>query len=191
MSNLENARYSDPTTIQYADVGNTRRTTALFLNKDAAERAYQRALDVGYTPKDINVFMSETSRLKYYGTTVVLEKGDKSMDGLGLGGATGGAVGGILAAIAALGTSIAIPGLGIVVAGPLVAGLAGAGAGSIAGGLIGTLIGWGVSEERVHELKSGIQEGGIVLSVDETLPETHLQEDWHDINNTYVTKEYL
>lgn len=188
---LENARYTNPSTLQYADIGNTRRTTALFLNKEAAERAYQKALDAGYTPKEINVFMSETSRLKYYGTTVVLEKGDKSMDGLGLGGATGGAVAGILAALAAIGTNIAIPGLGIVVAGPLVAGLAGVGAGSIAGGLIGTLIGWGISEDRVHELKSGIQEGGIVLSVDETLPNTHLQEDWRAINQTYVTKEYL
>jgi hypothetical protein len=51
------------------------------------------------------------------------------------------------------------------VAGPLAAGLAGAGAGSIAGGLIGTLIGWGIPEERVKEYDEGIKRGGIMMAV--------------------------
>ena len=186
MNNLENARYNS-TSNQFTSPGNTRHTTALFLTKDAAERAYQRALDEGYKPSDINVFMSEASRTKYYGSPVVLEEGNKSMDGLGLGGATGGAIGGIFAAIAAIGTNLIIPGLGLVIAGPLAAGLAGAGAGSIAGGLIGALVGWGFPEERVHEFESGLKSGGIVLSVDESLPNTHLSDDWSDINTRYRT----
>jgi hypothetical protein len=185
MSNLENARYNTTTSTQFTSPGHTRHTTALFLTKEAAERAYQRALDEGYTPNEINVFMSEDSRRKYYGSPVVLDEGDKSMDGLGLGGATGGAIGGIVAAIAAIGTNLVIPGLGLVIAGPLAAGLAGAGAGSIAGGLIGALIGWGIPEERVHEFESGLKSGGIVLSVDETLPHSHLSDDWTEINTTY------
>lgn len=183
MNNLENARFTNTTTNQH--LGKTRHTAALFLTREAAEQAYQRALDEGYSPKDINVFMSEASRTKYYGSPVVLEAGDKSMDGLGIGGATGGAIGGIVAAIAAIGTSLVIPGLGLVVAGPIAAGLAGAGAGSIAGGIIGALIGWGFPEERVHEFEAGINQGGIVLSVNETLPNSHLNDDWIEINNTY------
>lgn len=185
MRNIENTGFTTTTT---QHLGNTRHTAALFTTKEAAERAYQRALDEGYMAKDINVFMSEDSRKKYYGSPVVLEEGDKSMDGLGLGGATGGAIGGIVAAIAAIGTSLVIPGLGIVVAGPLAAGLAGAGAGSIAGGLIGALVGWGFPEERVQEFESGINQGGIVLSVNETLPNTHLTDDWKEINNTYKSE---
>ncbi len=184
MNNLENARYN-PTNTQFTSADKTRHTTAVFLTKEAAERAYQMALDEGYTPNDINVFMSEDSRKKYYGSPVVLEEGDKSMDGLGLGGATGGAIGGIVAAIAAIGTSLVIPGLGLVIAGPLAAGLAGAGAGSIAGGFLGALIGWGIPEERVHEFESGLKSGGIVLTVDEILPHSHLSDDWAEINNTY------
>jgi len=183
MRNIENSGLNSTTTSQH--LGTMRHTAVLFSTKEAAERAYQRAIDEGYLPKDINVFMSEDSRKKYYGSPVVLEEGDKSMDGLGLGGATGGAIGGIVAAIAAIGTSLVIPGLGLVVAGPLAAGLAGAGAGSIAGGLIGALVGWGFPEERVHEFEAGINNGGIVLSVNETLPNTHLMDEWSEINSTY------
>lgn len=154
-----------------------RYTTELFSDRDSAERAYQQALERGYKDKDINVLMSEDSRKKYYGSPLI-EEGDKSMDGLAIGGATGGAVGGIFAAIAAIGTSLVIPGLGIVVAGPLAAGLAGAGAGSIAGGFVGALVGWGIPEDRVHEYEEGIKSGGIVLGVEETLPNSNLQSDW-------------
>ena len=60
------------------------------------------------------------------------------------------------AAIAAIGTSLVIPGLGLVVAGPLAAALAGAGAGGTAGGLIGALVGHGMPEDRTkkYELTS-------------------------------------
>jgi len=71
----------------------------------------------------------------------------------------------VIAAIAAIGTSIALPGLGLIVAGPLAAALVGAGAGGITGGLIGALVGSGIPEERAREYETGIREGGIVLSV--------------------------
>jgi hypothetical protein len=180
MSHLENTRFTS--SAHNPQLGDVRHTVALFKTKEAAERAYQRALDEGYTSKDINVFMSEDSRKKYYGSPVLLEEGDKSMEGLGLGGATGGAIGGIVAAIAAIGMNLTVPGLGLVIAGPLAAGLAGAGAGSIAGGLIGALVGWGFPEDRVHEFEAGINDGGIVLSVNENLPNTHLSDEWNNIN---------
>ena len=153
-------------------------TTHLFSNKTSAEQAYQHALDQGYTNKDINVLMSEESKKKYYDSPLVVEQGDKSMDGLGIGGAAGGAIGGIVAAIAAIGTSLIVPGLGIVIAGPLAAGLAGAGAGSIAGGFIGALVGWGIPEDRARVYESGIKYGGIVLGVNENKPNSNLRSDW-------------
>jgi len=71
----------------------------------------------------------------------------------------------VLAAIAATGTSLAIPGLGLVIAGPLAAAAAGAGAGAATGGLLGALVGWGIPEERVKHYESGIKQGGILMGV--------------------------
>ena len=157
-------------------------TTKLFKDRKSVESAYQNALDRGYTEKEINLVMSDETRKKHFlnsdiPNTVI---GDKSMDGLALGGAAGGAIGGIAAAIAAIGTALVIPGLGIIVAGPLAVGLAGAGVGSIAGGLIGSLIGWGIPEERVQEYEKGIKSGDILLAVhshDEN-DSKQLENDW-------------
>lgn len=81
------------------------------------------------------------------------------MKGLALGGALGGTVIGILGALVALSSTIAIPGLGLVVIGPLAAGLVGAGAGSIAGGLVGALIGSGIPEAHVKYFENEIKKG--------------------------------
>lgn len=152
-------------------------TTEIFKDQESAEKAYQDALDAGYTAKDINVMMSEDSRRKYY-DSVLVKEGSKASQGVAVGGATGAAVGGIVAAIAAIGTSLIIPGLGLIVAGPIAAGLAGAGAGSIAGGLVGALIGWGIPEDKAKVFESGIKSGGIVLGVNETNTNSNLSSTW-------------
>ncbi|KTC78775.1 hypothetical protein [Legionella cincinnatiensis] len=157
-------------------------TTEVFKTQEDAEKAYQDAIDEGYTPKDINVMMSEDSRRRYY-DSVLVKEGSKASQGLAIGGATGATVGGLVGAIAAVGTSLVIPGLGLVVAGPIAAGLAGAGAGGISGGLIGSLIGWGVPEDKAKVFESGIKEGGIVLSVNETHPNSHLSSTWSHYNH--------
>ena len=71
----------------------------------------------------------------------------------------------MLAGVAAVGTTLVLPGVGLVVAGPLAAALAGAGAGGITGGLIGALIGAGIPEERVKHYEEGIKNGGILMGV--------------------------
>jgi hypothetical protein len=91
--------------------------------------------------------------------------GTKAAEGAGKGSAIGGTVGAIAGAIAAVGTSLIIPGLGIVIAGPIAAGLAGAGAGGITGGLLGALIGSGIPEARAKLYESGIKQGRIVMGV--------------------------
>lgn len=53
--------------------------------------------------------------------------------------------------------------LGLVVAGPLAAALAGAG--GISGGLIGALVGAGIPEQRVWHYEEGIKSGGILMGV--------------------------
>lgn len=152
-------------------------TTELFKTQEDAEKAYQDALDSGYKPADINIMMSEDSRKKYY-DSVLVKEGSKASTGVGVGGVTGAAIGSIVAAIAAVGTSLVIPGLGLVVAGPLAAGAAGAGVGGIAGGMVGALVGWGIPEDKAKIFEAGIKSGGIVLGVRENPTNKELADTW-------------
>jgi hypothetical protein len=111
--------------------------------------------------------MSDDTRRKYYGTdkkVVTTELGSKALEGAGVGAGVGAVTGGALAALAAAAT-VMIPGVGLVVAGPIAAALAGAGAGAVTGGAIGALIGSGIPEERARIYETGLKEGGIVLGV--------------------------
>ncbi len=161
----------------------TRHVSALFHDRDSAERAYQAITERGYTRDDINVVMSDETRRRHFEadtTPLRTELGSKAAEGAGIGGAIGGTIGAIAAALAAVGTTIALPGLGLVIAGPLVAGLAGAGAGAATGGLVGALIGWGLPEERVKEYETGVREGAILMSVKPRTEEDarYLEQHW-------------
>ena len=98
-------------------------------------------------------------------------------------------MGAIAAAIAAVGTTIAIPGLGLVLAGPIAAAIAGAGAGAATGGIVGALVGWNMPEERVKEYDEGIRNGGILMGVRPRNEEdaNHLSTAWkaHRAQNVY------
>ena len=140
--------------------------TGLFHDRESAERAYGSLEQRGYGKDDVNLVMSDETRNKHF---VVdnreTELGNKALKGAGTGAAIGGTVGATLAAIAAVGTTLALPGLGLLVAGPIAAALAGAGAGGATGGLIGLLVGAGIPEERVKDYEEGIKKGGIVMGV--------------------------
>ena len=111
--------------------------TGLFPDRASAERAYQSAASRGYGKEDVNLVMSDETRKRQFATdaSARTDLGTKAAEGAGVGGAIGGAIGAVLGAVAAVGTSIAIPGLGLVIAGPLAAGLAGAGGRCIDGWL--------------------------------------------------------
>lgn len=64
--------------------------------------------------------------------------------------------------LVAAATAIAIPGLGLIVAGPIAGAIAGAGAGGATGTLVGALIGAGIPENRAAEYERGLK-GGILL----------------------------
>lgn len=140
--------------------------TGLFKDRESTEGAYKSLRDRGYSDDDINVIMSDETRDRYYKDNPDSELADnKALEGAGVGSALGGTLGAIIGGIAAIGTNLFIPGLGLVVAGPIAAALAGAGAGGLAGGLTGALIGWGIPEDRAKMYESGIKEGGTVLGV--------------------------
>lgn len=164
--------------------------TGLFNDRDSAERAYQSVTSHGYDNNDVNLVMSDETRKKHFARVdaAQTELGTRAAEGAGVGGAIGGTLGAIAAAVAAVGTSLVIPGLGLVIAGPLAAGIAGAGAGGAAGGLVGALIGWGIPEERVKRYESGIRSGGILLGVKARSDEDakYFQQEWERNKGTEI-----
>jgi hypothetical protein len=140
--------------------------SGMFRDRSSAEKAYQSLSSRGYGKDDVNLLMSDETRKTHFGDdTAHTDLGDKAMEGAGVGSAIGGTAGAIIGAIAAIGTSVALPGLGLIIAGPLAAALAGAGAGGLTGGLVGALVGSGIPEEHAAEYESGIKDGGIVMGV--------------------------
>ena len=154
--------------------------TGIFRDKDSTEGAYRSLRDRGYSDDEINVMMSDETRDKYFSSGDTELEGNKALEGTGAGAAIGGTLGAIIGGIAAIGTNVLIPGLGLVVWGPIAAGLAGAGAGGLTGGLVGALIGWGIPEDRAREYETGIREGGTVLGVTPRTDEDadYFENDW-------------
>jgi hypothetical protein len=143
-----------------------RMVTGMFSDRESAENAFNSLHERGYSNDDINLVMSDETRKKHFsGEAGETEIGTKALEGAGTGSAIGGTVGAIAGVVAALGTSLVIPGLGLVIAGPIAAGLAGAGAGGLTGGLIGALVGSGIPEARAKLYESGVKKGNIVLGV--------------------------
>jgi hypothetical protein len=158
----------------------TKMVTGIFRDRESAENAYRTVHSRGYDKDDVNLLMSEDTRNKYFkDVDVETELGNKALEGAGTGAAIGGTLGAIAAAVVAVG-SLTIPGVGLLVAGPLAAAFAGAGAGGAVGGLIGALIGAGIPEERAKIYDKGIREGGIVMGVNPRTDEdaAYFETEW-------------
>ena len=130
-----------------ADKDKAKLVTGLFKSKVAAEAAVDAILKRGFTREDISVLMSDETRSKHF----ALQSRTHAADGLGIGAAAGGTVGAVLAAIAAVGSTLFLPGLNLVIAGPIAAALAGLGA--------------GIPEYRAKVYEAGIRGGGILIGV--------------------------
>ena len=155
--------------------------TGLFPDRESAELGYKALTERGYANSEVNLAMSDETRKSHFvHSGSETELGNKAAEGAGVGGAIGGTIGAIAAAVAAVGTSLVLPGIGLVIAGPVVAALAGAGAGAATGGLVGALVGWNMPEERVKQYEEGIKKGGILMGVRPRSDEdaNALQQSW-------------
>src|SRR2546423_14464318 len=86
--------------------------TGVFRDRMAASETYTWLLNRGYRTDEINVLMTERTRAAF-GTKREegrIKAGSKTTEGMAAGGAVGTAVGAGAAAIAAIGTSIVVPG---------------------------------------------------------------------------------
>ena len=165
--------------------------TGMFNDRDSAERAYGSLRSRGYTDDDVNVLMSDQTRDSWFSDDDpdnTTELGSKALEGAGAGSAIGGTLGAIIGGIAAIGTNVILPGLGLIVAGPLAAALAGAGAGGLTGGLVGALIGSGIPEERAKVYDEAIRNGGVVMGVNPRNPEDadYFENEWRNYNGQHI-----
>ena len=116
---------------------------------------------------DISVLMPDSEGVRDPEDTpdVGTVKASKAPEGAATGAVTGGAIGGTLGLLAGIGT-LAIPGLGpLIAAGPIMAALSGAAAGSAAGGVAGALVGLGIPEYEAKVFEDRIKRGGYLVAV--------------------------
>lgn len=131
-----------------------------------AQTVAQALMDGGFTSEEISVVANDASGeySNMSGTSAAAGDMD-SNDGAAAGAVGGTVVGGTLGVLAGLG-ALAIPGIGpVVAAGPLLAGLAGAGVGAATGGLVGALADAGVPDEDAQYYNDGVAKGGALVSV--------------------------
>ena len=168
---------------------NPKMVTGLFRDSKSVERAYQSVVQRGYDTGDIHVVMSDDTRRRYFSDDrqINTELGRKAAEGGDLGGPTGGTIGTLIPVLVA-GAFLALPGLGLVVAGPIAAALAGAGAAGLAVGLIGALSDWGIPEERAQQYEAGIHDGGILMGVKPRSDQDarHFVQQWKAIGGQHV-----
>lgn len=147
--------------------------TGVFADRSSAERAYGATRELGYEGEEINLLLSEETRERYFSRGPDTQLSDKASQSTEesthaadeLGGPAGGTIGTVAPALAAVGTLLLIPGLGILAAGPVAIALTAAGAVGVTGGLIGALTHWGIPKTRVEEYERSIRDGGILFAV--------------------------
>jgi uncharacterized protein YjbJ (UPF0337 family) len=165
-----------------------RMLTGLFNDRESTDRAYQSARSRGYNDDEINLMMTDKTRDTWFDDDDDTELGSKALEGAGAGSAIGGTLGAIIGGIAAIGTNVLLPGLGLVVWGPIAAALTGAGAGGLTGGLVGALIGSGIPEDRAKVYDEGVRNGGAVVGVNPRSDEdaAYFENEWKGYNGQHI-----
>ncbi|HVE49082.1 MAG TPA: hypothetical protein VNG69_05615 [Casimicrobiaceae bacterium] len=164
--------------------------TGVFSDAESVERAYRAAEKQGYSIDDLNVVMSDETRQRYFSQDqpISTELASKSAEGGELGGPTGGRIGIALSIVAAVGAALVLPGLGLVMAGPVAVALAGAGSAAVAATLIGALSDWGLPEERVKHYDDAIKNGGILMALKTRSPDDarDIESQWRDFGAAHL-----
>jgi len=134
--------------------------TGIFSSRAAADHAAEELMKSGFSAEDISLLMSETTQ----GREFAIKPSNKAPEGAATGATIGGVIGAIAGGLVAVGT-LAIPGLALVAAGPLVRAHGGLGAGAAAGGITGALVGLGMPEHEAKFYGDEVRRGGILVGV--------------------------
>lgn len=147
-----------------------RRTVAgLFDDRGDAERAIDDLKMAGFRGDQIGVALRDRTAQG----EMIEDTGTSAATGATAGLVGGGLLGGLVGFLVGVG-ALAIPGIGPVVAGGVLAStfgiaggtaVAGAGIGAATGGMIGALVGLGVPEEEATHFESGVRHGHTLVTV--------------------------
>lgn len=134
---------------------------ALFASEAETENAVSRLREAGFRNTDVSILMQRNEGNKDFGH----EKQSKSPEGVATGGTAGAIIGGTIGWLAGIG-ALAIPGVGpLIASGPIMAALAGLGAGAAVGGVTGGLVGAGIPEYEAKRFEGMIRDGKVLISV--------------------------
>jgi len=138
----------------------------VFDSKKEADAAVAKLLDTGFKKENLSLIVSDNARHAIFPHPVDDESA-RAMKGGAEGALIGGALGALIAGLTVVGV-VMVPGSGVLVAGPLVAALSGAGAGAVAGGLSGALISAGFAVDEAKRYEEEIRHGKAVIVVHAT-----------------------
>lgn len=130
-------------------------------NFGQAEQIVQQLQLAGFSANDISVLMADKGGTRDF----AVQHNTKAPEGAATGATTGAVLGGVAGWLAGIGT-LAIPGLGpLIAAGPIMAALSGAAAGGAVGGITGSLIGMGIPEFEAKKYEGRVNSGSVLISV--------------------------
>lgn len=130
---------------------------AVFGSKLNLERSVEVLREAGYSRDEISIL--------FRGSQEPDEWQDESHSrGITAGAASGAVLGGALGWLVGLG-AVAIPGVGLMMAGPAMGLIAGAGVGSAVGGFAGVLSGLGIKEPDIEDYQARLKRGEVLLAV--------------------------
>ncbi|WP_414568821.1 histidine kinase [Nostoc sp. CCY 9925] len=159
----------------------SKRAIGVFSHRRDAETALTELRDAGFPMSRVSIIAKDADG---HGIAGVENKnvgaGNKADEGVKAGATTGGVLGGLTGLLVGLGT-LAIPGIGPVLAGGAAATaiattLAGGALGAAAGGIVGGLVGLGIPEDRARVYSDRFQRGDYLVIVDGTQAEIYQAE---------------
>ena len=138
-----------------------------FRTEQSAIQAINRLKMDGFANDEISVIGKERASLERIEDLTDVNIDNNNATGAVTGAVAGGALGGVGALLLEFGV-LAIPGVGtFLAAGPIAATLVGIVAGGAVGGVSGALIEYGLSETDAKEYESYLDQGNILVLVDE------------------------
>ncbi len=154
--------------------GVAKRAIGVFSHRRDAEAALTELRDAGFPLSTVSIIAKDTNGQGIAGVDVdrKVGTGNKADDGVKTGAATGGVLGGLTGLLVGLGT-LAIPGVGPVIAGGAIATAlattaAGGAIGAAAGGIVGGLAGLGIPEDRAQVYSDRFTKGDYLVIIDGT-----------------------
>lgn len=134
----------------------------IFDNPNTANRAIADLLSAGFDKSDISLIMSD--KTKEHFSAAAEDTGDRTLKDAAIGAGIGGILTGLLLGLTTV-SGILIPGLPVLVSGPLIAAFEGLGAGAAVGGLTGALSALGIKASEANDYEEQIKAGKAVVVV--------------------------